>query len=167
MGVGTADLIEAVVTTWNNSLLNSLFQAYWITKNKSEFFVLHDSEAPPSQSFPYCVFEVDEGQTTSKMSGGPSLPVGRREIRDILWEFRIHTRSIPGGLTAKALGAALASEVIKVFGGHPETAPVLPVLAHGSVLNVVYRSEFSTRDGDNEYTWHLKYLFSVDVPVAA
>jgi hypothetical protein len=83
-----------------------------------------------------------------------------------MWEFKIHGRTIPGK-TGKLMAADLMEEVVKVFGGHPSVVPTRPTLDNGAVLLVTYKTDFSMRDSDTEYTWHIRYLVRSDIPQAA
>ena len=167
MAIGSADVAKAMLATWNSSGLNAIFQAYWSVAERAEFPVIHDEEAGPAQPWPYCVFRTEEPETTGKMSAGPAIPTGRYETRESPWEFRIHGRTIPGK-TGKTMASELMEEVCKVFGGHPTVAPTgSPTLDNGNILLVIYKTDFSMRDSETEYTWHIKYVVQTDIPQAA
>lgn len=166
MAVMSADLHQAVVSTWNTSGLNAVFKTYWETTRTTDYTVLNDQAAGPAQPFPYCIFEADQGSTITRMSGRDN-PSQRFEIRDVPFEFRIHTRSMKSGLTAKKIAALLMEEIIKVYGGHPTVVPAPLVLDNGAVLRSIYQSDNSVRDDDQNYSWHIRYIFTLDVPVAA
>lgn len=162
--IASIDLHRGIVKLWEAEGLNDLFKSYWRSSG-NDFPVIHDQVASQGQPFPYCVFSQDPGSTTTRMtSSGPS---GRMEQREIPFEFHIHARTLHSGETAKVLAARLAEEVMKLFGGHPTVIPKTPVLDHGSVLRVQYQSDNGMRDGDQEWTWYVRYRFLVDVPVAA
>jgi hypothetical protein len=77
----------------------------------------------------------------------------------------VHARST-SSYTAKELATALAEEVVKVFGGHPEVVPVTIGLTHGNVLQVQYQTDFGTRTGDQEYLQIIRYQILIDIPVS-
>lgn len=164
MAVASASLHKAIIKVWNNSTLDSIFQAlYKSGVESSEFSVLNDQEASPEQPFPYCVFEQSPGSVEGRMSGSGSCLY---EIRDIPWEFRIHARRISGNSkTPKGLSAYLAEEVMKVFGGHPAVKPTSLSLDSGSHLTTIYQNDYGIRTGDNEYQWNVLYIFRLDVSV--
>lgn len=166
MSVMSAELHQAIVTTWNASGLNAIFKTYWETTRTADYTVLNDQEAGPAQPFPYCVFQADQGNTTTKMSGRDNRKQ-RFEIRDVPVEFRVHTRSMKSGLTAKKIAAILMEEVTKVFGGHPTVEPQEVALTNGAVLKATFGADVGIRDGDQNYKWHIRYTFTLDVPVAA
>ena len=163
--IATADLLKAMNTVWDASSLDAAFQALWDSGiTASEFEVLHDVEAGPSQPFPYCVFEQLEGTTTDRMTGRGLL---LNEIRDVPINFTIHAREISGDdRTAKKIAADLAEAVIKVFGGHPTEVPTPLVLDNGGFLLAEYQNDMGIRTGDDEYSWLVSYLMRTDVPVA-
>lgn len=165
MSVLTADFNEALVTAWNASTLNTIFKAYWSSANQSEFVVLHDKEASPAQPFPYVIFEIGTPNTVNRMSSGDADH--RRETRSIPVTFKVYSREIPAsGKSAKVLAKDLVEEVVKIFGGHPVTAPTSLTLTHGEVLQSTYKDDFSARLDDQIFQWDVNYEFLVDVPVA-
>jgi hypothetical protein len=167
MSIASADLHRAISKAWNRGGLDDVFQALWGSgATASEFSSLCDRQAAAGNPFPYCVFEQLPGVTINRMSGGVSA---LREIRDVLWSFRIHTRDISGDdRAAKEIAADLAEEVMKVFGGHPTVAASHPALYmdHGKHLITQYQNDYGVRTGDDEYQWIVEYLFRLDVPVA-
>jgi len=164
---GSADVHKAIVSAWVNNGLNAIFKAYWDSSKMSAYEVLHDQEAGPAQPFPYCVYEIEQGRTTDKMSASDlTRPTSRNEVRSIPITFNIHTRSLTAGNTAKKVGSALLDEVLKVFGGHPSTEPATLNLDNGAALLMRYETDWAIREGDQNYVWHVRYSVIVDVPVA-
>lgn len=165
MSVLNADFNEALVIAWNASTLNAIFKSHWSSANQSEFVVLHDKEAAPAQPFPYTIFEIGTPTTVNRMSSGDKEH--RRETRLIPVTFKVYSREIPSsGKSAKVLAKDLMEEVIKIFGGHPDTPPTSLTLTHGKVLQSTYKDDFSARLDDQIFQWDVNYEFLVDVPVA-
>ncbi len=166
MPIASADIHKTVNTVWDASTLNASFLALRdASVNDDEFPVLNDQEATPEEPFPYCVFEITSSSTTDRMSGiGSTI----REIRDVSFNFHVHTREIDGdSRTAKEIAAALAEEVMKVFGGHPVVAATDLVLDNGNFLISEWQNDFGVRLGkDDEYRWDVMYIFRIDVPLA-
>ncbi len=88
------------------------------------------------------------------------------ENRDIPFVFTVHARSLTNGFTAKKIAALLIEEVIKVFGGHPTVEPQTVTLDNGAVLQTTFMSDWPVREDAQNYSWHVRYIFKVDVPVA-
>jgi hypothetical protein len=152
------------MAVWDASILDALFQALWAaTVDPTEFPVLHEQSAGGGQPFPFCVFDVPAGLTTDRMSKGVN---DVWEIRDVDLNFRIHTTDVEGDArTAKEIGAYLAEEVMKVFGGHPTQPPTDLVLINGNHLITTYQNDFSLREGEDNYQWTISYTVKLDVPV--
>lgn len=166
MSVASADILKAINTAWDASTLDATFQALWDSGvTASQYEVLNDQEAPPAQPFPYVVMNQTSQNTTGRMSGGASA---LREIRDLSVTFNVHARAVSGdSRTAKEIAAAMAEEVLKVFGGHPTASPTGTLkLDNGNHLITQYQSDFGVRTGDDEYQWVINYVMRVDVPVA-
>jgi len=168
MSVSTADLWKAILTAWEASSLPATFKALWSTSYSTEFFTLHDEEALEGQPWPYCVLDEFAPTLVSRMSGDQGDIVTKREIRDVRIRFNIWARDIDGdSRTSKEIAAYLAEEVMKVFGGHPATAPTGTVtLTHGKHLITQHIMDFGIKAGDQEHQWIVDYNFRLDVPVA-
>lgn len=165
MTVGSAAIHKAINSVWDDTL-DSVFQAYWSADDQDEFLSLEDQEAAPSQPFPYCVYNIEGGTTTHRMSGG--RVANRFEIHDVPVKFIVHARTITdGALTAKALAASLAEEIIKRFGGHPTEEPEEFELDNGAILITQYRNDFGVVTGADEFSWIVLYNFRLDIPMAA
>jgi len=162
VSIATADLHEAINTAWDASSLNTLFQNLW-SGYETEFPVLHDQEASPGQPFPYVIME----QTSTNVVTRMSTSVGKREIRDIECTFNVQARAISGdSRTAKEIASYLAEEIMKVFGGHPTSAPSGTItLNSGNHLITQYLNDYGVRTGDDEYQWTIEYRFRLDVPI--
>ena len=165
MSIGSADLRKAINTVWDASTLDSLFTAYW-ESGVGSFIVLHDQEAAAGQPFPYCVFSVSAGTTLNRMSGCDGNTV--LEVRDLFVRFTVHAkRTTTSSDSEDVIAANLAEEIMKVYGGHPDTPPQALALDSGKHLITTYQNDFGIREGDDEYAWTVSYLFKVDVPVQA
>lgn len=166
VAVASADLHSAVNFLWDTQGLDWKFKVNWEESLRTKFESLNDQEAPPSQPFPYCVFEQLPGTTITRMSGHDN--VERHEIRDIPWSFRIHSRQVEGNdSTAKELAVDLAEFILMKFGGHPTVVPKQLTLDNGFVLIAQYQSDYGILSGDEEYTWLISYIFRIDTPVSA
>ena len=165
MSIGSADLRKAINTVWDASSLNSLFTAYW-ESGVGSFIVLHDQEAVSGQPFPYCVFSVGPGTTLDRMSGCDGNTV--MEVRDLPLRFTVHARRMTAQSDSEdVIAASLLEEIIKVYGGHPDTPPTALTLDNGNHLITTYQNDFGIRSGDDEYAWTVSYLLKVDVAVQA
>lgn len=166
MAVLSADLHKGMNLLWDNHGLNNSFKVNWALADRTQFEALNDQEAAPGTPFPYCIFEQSPGVTLSRMSASVDTEE-RREVRDIPWSFRIHSKQIEGNSsTAKELAADLADAIIKIVGGHPTVVPFTIPLDHGNVLQTQYQTDYGIDTGDEEYEWFLAYLIRVDIPVA-
>ena len=97
MSIGTADLQKAIITVWNASGLNALFEALG-----GESPILQDQEAIPSQAYPYCVLNQPTISTDTRMSDDS----GNRHIRDVSQSFSVFTSIVSGdSRTPKELAA--------------------------------------------------------------
>jgi len=161
---GSAELHEAINTTWEASSLNADFNDSWAAGESSRFNVLNDGEASPEQPFPYCVFEIEAGSVDVRMSGGDSL---NREIRDVPGRFTVYASEIDGdSRTAKEVVADLAEKVMEIFGGHPSTSPEDLTLDNAKHLITLFVSDFGLRKANTVHSWIINYNFRLDVPVA-
>lgn len=164
MAIASSDLHKAVNTVWDANNLNPRFTNLWEAAKRTDFPALHDQEAAASQPFPYCVFEIEPGATTSRMSG---CPTQNQEIRDIPVSFRVHARKIDGvGKTAKKIASDLIEDIIQIFGGHPTIKPKDLVLDNGNFLITQFQTDWGIRTDDKNYQWLLSYIMRIDVPVA-
>lgn len=163
MSVGSADVIAAVVVSWDEANLDEDFTGNWASGDVDNYPVLHDAEAGPKQPFPYCIFVLGALSVVSRMSG---MDTNRREIRDVPLEFHIHAKATSAD-DAKTVAAGLAEAVMAQFGGHPSELPGDLTLANGNALITQYTNDFGIRTGDDEYQWNINYILKVDVPVAA
>jgi hypothetical protein len=162
MTVGAADLHQAVAALWVSSGVHAQFQArYRPGTVPDEYLTLHDQEALGDAVYPYCVFEQMKGKTSDVMSGSSTSV---QEIRDIDWEFRIHTTHL-NPKSAKMVAVELAAEIMKVFGGHPTSSPAALTLDNGKVLESMYINDYGVRTEEDEYQWVVTYTFRLDVPV--
>lgn len=166
MSVASADLYKYIQSVWDASGLDAVFEN--LRENATtEFTVFNDQEAAPSQPFPYCVMDEISVAITDRMSGGDNL---QSHIRDADVRFNLHTRLVTGDdRTAKEIGAFLAEEVMKIFGGHPTIGPssllTTTSLDNGNMLIVQYLRDFGIRTGKDEYQWVVNYNFRLDIPV--
>lgn len=160
MAIGAADLDKAVYSLWQSAGLDTEFKAYWSIADRTEFLSLNDNEGAPAQPFPFCAFEHEPSRTSMRMS---SVSGGTHEIRDSLWQFAIHAKNTSSN-SAKVVAAALAELVMAVFGGHPTIAPQSVQLDSGCLVICQYQTDYGVREGDDHYSWFIRYLFRVDVP---
>jgi len=161
---GSADVHIGFDSVWQASGLNTIFQAYWTTEEKTQYPVLHDAEAAAGQPWPYCVAHVGEGRVISRMTGEG---VNRHEVREYTWGLHIFAREFDSNAkSAKQIALELANEVMKIFGGHPTVAPTAITIGTGNFLQAQYQRDFGTRLGDSQHQWTIDYNFTVDVPVA-
>ncbi len=167
MAVASADLHQAINTLWNAHNLDWRFKVQWEESLRTQFTSLNDQEAPPSQPFPYCVYEVSPSFTATRMSGADDVE-GRLEIRDVPVSFRVHSKQVVGNSdTAKKLAADLVEQILLIIGGHPTIKPKNLILDNGSVLIAQYQTDFGVFTDEQEYSWVVNYIFRLDVPVAA
>ena len=168
MAILSNDLHKAINTVWDASTLNATFRLLWNTTTHpaASYPVLHDSEASPNQPFPYCIFDQMSVDISSRMSGEGAA--GRQEIHNLMFQFRIHAKSVSGDdRDAKQIAYDMAEEVVKVFGGHPTTAPTAITMDTNKHVITQLLSDVGERTGDEEYRVDLDYLFRIDVPMAA
>jgi len=165
MTIASSDLIKAINSVWDASTLDVLFKALWSDPTDAEFPALHDQVAGGEQPFPYCIFEMQTGNTNSRMSAESN---SIREIRDVPVNFRVHAREIADDpRTAKGIASYLVEEIMKVFGGHPTVAPTALVLDNGKFLQSQYQNDYSVRESEDNFQWIVSYIFRIDVPVMA
>lgn len=162
MSVGQADLAKALATAWTSWGLDNLFKSYWSPADKTTYPSLHEGEATPGQPLPYCVYELDEGNVVTRMTGRTT--VTQLQIRDVPCVFNVFAKEF-GPKSAKEVASELNEELMRLFGGHPTGQPNELTLEHGKVLLQQYQSDYSLREGDSEYRWVLNYIFRLDVPV--
>lgn len=165
MPVGAADFLTTIQDVWNQASLDDKFKVHWSASDRDRFTVLSDDEAEASQPWPYCVFMAPEGMVTGRMSGGSNTH--HFENRTIPATFTIFARTI-GDSSSKEIAASLASEIMKVFGGHPEVKSAVHYkdMEFGQILDALYQGEHSIRLGIEQHSWSIRYNFQLDVPVA-
>ena len=166
MNVGQADLLKSINVVWDESTLDATFKALWpAAPDGDDFPVLHDAEAIGEQPWPYCVFEIQPGMVSDRMSKGAS---DLWAIRDVPATFKIHAAEVDGDVrTAKQIAAYLAEEVMKVFGGHPTVAATPMTLDNGDHLVTLYQNDFPMREDKDRWMWTVNYVFRIDVPEMA
>ena len=164
--ITSADLMKAVETVWSEYTLDSTFKNWWTESQRSSYLTLHDQEALAGQPMPYCVVQEEASNTQGRMSSRNKT--GRFETRDVIYQFNVHARQFAGiDKGAKDIARELAEEIIKFYGGHPTVQPKQLILDNGDVLLAQYQTDYPVRTGDEEYQWIIRYLFRLDVPVAA
>lgn len=159
-----ADFHRAIQARWTASSLDTPFKALWpASVTASDYPALHDQEATPGQPWPYCVFQVSPSSTLARMT---NTATSKWEVRDMPCEFRVHGKPVTGDTrSAKRIAAAMAANIINVFGGGPSVAPVGLTLDNGNFLIAQYQNDYGIRTGDDEYQWIVSYIFRLDVPV--
>ena len=164
MSVAGADIAKAVSALWDSSGLDAKFTAYWTAAHVAQYDVLNDMEASPQNAFPYCVFTLDAAETIARMTGAGDI---KREIRDAPLSFTIHAKQVSGDVrTAKEIAAALAEEVLKVFGGHTSVGPTEMSLDNGNFLISQYQTDYGVRTEDDIWSWIISYTLRLDIPLA-
>jgi hypothetical protein len=165
MSVGAADILKAINSAWDASGLDAIFKALWPAADNQNNPVLHDTEASPKQPFPYCVMETGRPSTKGRMSYDSAT---KRELREVVVAFNIHAMVVTGDTrSSKEIAAYLASEVMKVFGGHPSVAATQEIgLDNGGCLLVQCLMDYPICTALERYQWIISYLFRLDVPVA-
>ena len=166
MSAGQADLLKSINAIWDASTLDATFRALWAaTPDGDAFPVLHDAEAIGEQPWPYCIFEIQPGSVSERMSKGVD---DLWKLQDVPATFKIHATEVEGDVrSAKQIAAHLAEEVMKVFGGHPTVAPDDMALDNGNHLVTLYQNDFPMREGDSQWLWTVSYVFRIDVPEMA
>jgi len=162
------DIEKGLVRVWDDEALDAHFSQYWTTGQSDEFLLLNDTEAPGGQPFPYCNFSVSSGATTSRSSAATTgrANVRIQEIRQHPIQFQIYARNIINVGNAKRVAAAMAEEVMRVYGGHPEYSPKVWDLDHGGILLCQYQNDFGARMPEDEHLWTINYQLTADVPVS-
>jgi len=162
MSIGSADIQKVIKAAWDTASLDDKF-----TDLGGSTPVLNYGEATPEQDQPYCVWDYASPDVETRMTGGSATL--NREIRNGSLKFDVHAKPIDGESRGSSeIAAYLIEEIMKVFGGHPETNPTAEyALAAGNFLNMQYTRDYCVRSGDNNnYQWTLEYQVTVDVPVA-
>lgn len=160
--INSLDIQNSVVKLWDSEVLDEIFKIYWTESQKSSFIVLNDTEAAPSQPFPYCVVEFGSNNTIGRSSGSCGQ-LNQRDYREMPVTFNVHAKHT-GSVSAKTIAGELAEKVMRVFGGHPEFKPKPLVLTHGGVLLCQFQTDYSAKTGDQEWQWILNYSIMSDVP---
>ena len=166
MAVGQADLLQSINAVWDASTLDALFKALWpATPGGDDFSVLHDALAGGEQPWPYCIFDVQPGSISDRMSKGTN-DLWRTE--DIPVEFKVFATEVSGdSRSAKGIAAYLVEEIMKVFGGHPTVTPDDLVLDNGNHLVTLYQTAFYIREDNAHWMGSVSYLFRLDIPEMA
>lgn len=162
MAVGTADLHSALKTAWIAHGVDHEFNKFWAEANRSGFPTLHESEAGPSQPFPYCVFDPGPVVVMARMSSTDKLL--NRELRDAPFDFTVYAKKV-GSRSAKDVAQELVEIILQKFGGHPSVLPMELVMSNGAVYHIQYQGDQPNREGDDEYSWRISYMVKFDVPV--
>ena len=162
MTIGAADIHKAVAALWESSGLNTLFQSYWSTADRSLHASLNDGEASPGIPYPYCVFSGGKPNVRSRMSPTTLSSANRQEVEHP-WTFDVYAKQTPTK-SAKELASDLAAEILEVFGGHPTEEPSDLSLDNGWVLNCQYQNDWGERQDDQVHKWTVEYNIRADVP---
>lgn len=163
MSVAGAGVHKAIAALWESGGLNTKFQAYWSVVDRSLHTSLNDGEAAPGTPFPYAVFTARAPNVSTRMTGDGAA--SKQHINDQPWTFEVHAGP-SGTSSAKEVAAAMAEEIMKVFGGHPTQSPTLPALDVGAVLIVQCQNDWGERESDEVHRWTIEYNIRTDVPVA-
>lgn len=151
----------AIAAVWEESGLDDVFKSYWTpSDDNDDFLVLNDSEADPDTPFPYAVYELMPSNVDVRMSG-VGYGVGVNEIHSCQLKINIHTNDTQD-LSAKTIAANLGSEVMKVFGGHPQIRPRGLSMANGGEVNKRYEQSILQRPASDACTLSLMYRIQYD-----
>lgn len=151
------DVVRAVSVLWGTSGLDAHFNQYWTSAQIADFLVLMDVEAAPTQPWPYCVYE-SIASTTLRKSSASTPQKNRQEQNEDTVRFHVFAKDIDAK-SGKALCSDLADEILKVFGGHPDTVHQKIPLQNGSVINQKYSQTILTRE--DEDIWKAVIVYTV------
>jgi hypothetical protein len=158
MGVGTSDLHAAIFAAWEASSLPAAFAALGGVEP-----TLAEGNAAPGQEAPYCIVEYRAAAIQTRMTVGTNQ---QRWIRNASVSFHVMAEEIDGDSRGpKAIALSLAEDLMKVFGGHPDTNPTATItLENGNHLITRYMDDRGVRENDVKYQWTIDYDFVLDVP---
>lgn len=161
MSVGLAALYKGINAAWDASDLDDTFTDLGGTTP-----VIHDAEATPKDSFPYCVLEEFSSTVVTRMSKGK---LDKWQVLNVPVTFRIYAKEVTDdSRTAKGIAAYLAEEVMKDFGGHPTVAARQTItLDSGNHLLTQYQTDYGMRVEDDIHCWTVSYIFKIDQPFMA
>lgn len=174
--MGAADLCKGIESVWYSAEgLNKSFTDLWqITALGSdpnflpvanEFAVLHAVEVSGNVPWPYCEYRLSAPSVVHRSSGTKSI-TKNREVRKYPCRFRIVGHQVEGdSRPGLVIASYLAEQLIKVYGGHPDSEPTALPLDYGNYLQSQLVNEFHVLY-DYGLWWVVNYEFFVDVPVA-
>lgn len=155
------DVVRAISVLWGTSGLDSHFNQYWTSAERTDFLVLMDVEAAPTQPWPYCVYESVADTSLSKSSASTPQK-NRQELNEDTVRFHVFAKDIDSK-SAKAICSELTEEILKVFGGHPDTEHQKIPLQNGSVINQRYDQTIVLREDEDIWKATVVYTISYEL----
>lgn len=170
---GSRHLFAAIYSHWYaaGTGLDAAFKALrrsGLTAAETALPTIHEGEARPGTPLPYCVYSQTPGYVESRSSPGSAdaNTVGRHiRVADVT--LRIHATAT-SSKTAKDVAADLGDAVLQHFGGSDSTSGATLAIAAASAQGIIhaqYQSDWFFREGDDEWSFSIRYLFRVDAPV--
>lgn len=157
MPLRTFDVAQAVPALWASSGLDEYFTEYWTNDQKADFLVLGDEEASPDQPWPYCVFE-SVASVTQRRSSASTAQKNRQEQNEDTLRFHVFAKDT-NEKSGKLICSELVDQILKVFGGDPETIHRDIPLQNGTVINQEYNQTILQKEG--EENWKATVIYSV------
>lgn len=157
MPLRTFDVAQAVPALWASSELDQHFTQYWTANEISDFLVLGDEEAAPTQPWPYCVFESIASTALSRSSASTPQK-NRQELDEDTLRFHVFAKD-RDTKSGKLICSQLVDEILKVFGGHPDVIPETIPLENGAVVNQQYKQTILRKE--DEEVWKATVIYSV------
>jgi hypothetical protein len=165
MTIGSADLFTAIADVWRDNSLDTAFKAYWPNADRTKYLAINDTEAEGGQPYPYCIFSMMAGKEKEKMTG--TTADTNRVLRDVPCNFKVFAKDpTTGSLSAKQIAAAMAAEIIRIYGGHPDAVGKLEgrALSYGHILSCNFQSEFAEKIDVEVWAWSVNYILRLDIP---
>lgn len=138
---------------WQIAGLDATFKAEWGDAN-APYSVLHHGEAWAGSPGPYCVFDIGEPIVLTHQTGHTSS----EEIQtiEVPVQFRIHAKSTANE-DAKDICVRLAMAIKSGF-----EPPVKLDVNPDSHVETIVEADFSTREGDDEWSLVVPFSFIID-----
>ena len=149
MAAGASEVAKGIVTAWTLST------------------TLRSGAPEPDDVLPYVVFQEAATIENSRSSEGTGDSGNTKRIDlDVPIVFRCYAGQ-SATKNAKVIAEALAEDIKKIFGGHPQQAPASPILdmPNASHLQTRFLTETNARIDEGLHMWQLTYVFKVDMPV--
>ncbi len=164
MTVGTMELHATVYAAWNEGGLDWVCKQHWPATDRSRYPALGDGMLGPGCPFPYVAYELSEAEVVTRMTGSE---VGfKRAIKRTLLRLSIYAKQLPsGGMSAKAIAAAVLDSLMQVFGGHPTVRPKQLTCDSSNFLNCQYENDYGMALDDDIYQHVVNYRLLIDSSV--